>query len=232
MSETSSRPPIDLDALERQVGAPDKRKLTSEALAFMGARFSVNDNPVPLPTAGSVCLLEVLGNRFIVGGQPDEDDARVAFFLFSVGEAAAGLTQHMLIVNDEGEAIKLAAKHFCEAKGIDNEAALGLLRSVILQVVTDAIIGFNFFPRSNGDDGKPALVFGAEWLASMTHLGAQCGLKYREVLWEIPLATLGFLGVARAQFDGNKTVTRLNTFDWSRAMKQADPGERDDGDSR
>ena len=207
----------DLDRIESLIGAPDKGKLAAEALAFMGGRLAVNGIAVPLPTAGACSLLEIVGSPYVVGGAPGIDAARVAFFVCSLGAAAVGPVQCAVLGGAPEIGLAGPAREYCAALAI-TPAIAEAIADIYAKAFAGAIVPFNFFPKSGGAD-MPPLVFGAEWLAAMQRLGADCGMDRDETLWGVPLIALGFLAVAQARFNGAKNVDRGNALDWSRVTK-------------
>ena len=216
----------DLEEIERRLGAPDRQTLADEALAYLGARVSVNGVPVAPPTAGAVCLLEVRGSPYVMGGPTRPDAAAVAYFICDAGRAAAGLVRHATLVHPEPEEFILdTARILCGARGLAGPA-LAAVDVVYRDAFAKAATPFNFFPRSRDGVTPPPLAFGAEWLASVQTLGGRVGLTLDEALWGVPFVQLGYLHVAAARYDGAKDVTRANTLDWGAAFAAGGMGAR------
>ena len=211
--------PYDLDSIEAKLGAPDKTALSDEALAFLGARFAVNDAPLPAPTAGGLSLLEMLDSPYAIGGASDPKTGLVAYFIFALGFAACGCVQHAMMTKDPAATIAAAADRFAAQKRVGTPAAAVLIERAYRKQFDMATTAFNFFPRIKGDDAPP-LVFGAEWLAAIVHAASLCNIAPHAALWEMPLITLAFLRVQVARYDGAKNVDRSNTLNWSAALKE------------
>ncbi len=212
--------PYDLEAIEQKLKPPDKADLSDEALAFMGARITVNDAPVPLPTAGGLSLLEMIDSPYAIGGQAGPDSARAALFVFTLGEAALGVVQHAVLTPDPKALIQQAADEFCQSKGLSTPDAGEILDAQYRKQFGHAKTAFNFFPAKGGEGDDTPLVFGAEWLSAIVHAASLCGIPRRDALWEVPLVTIAFLRVQIARYEGAKNVDRSNTLDWSEALKE------------
>jgi hypothetical protein len=170
----------------------------AETAAFFGGGAYLGELYVPPPVPGVISQLEMLESPYITDAAPDTLEAiTLAVYL---------LVQHSPHAMDAADRdIKLAA--CAEAVASVTDPA-GILAPMFVMMNR----GFELIPGTPGTNLAPELnqrQYDALWLSSCVSIGHRMTHKTdTQIIWETPLAALGFYAAELAREDGVKGVER------------------------
>jgi hypothetical protein len=187
-----------IDSLYKGYSHADRDAETS---AFMGGGISIGDIEVPPPTPGVQSQLEMLDSPFVNAGGIDVQDVALAVWLLKQRssdamknpEGLADIGSHLLAMLQE------SPKDYYN--GVD----------ALVKMFEMAGRGFDLVPPSNDPRKEPEhhRQFDATWLAFIVSIGVKMTNRTdTEILWNTPMASLGFYFAQLAIESGEKGVGR------------------------
>ena len=167
-----------LDAIDRE----ERKPVATELAALLGSGYvwsvAGETAALPMPPPGAFGMLTAIESPLLdPRGKPDDDDLRVAGFLFFRAREAKFIG---------GADVKAAALNFWGGSTPD--------RADLYEVIRDAFGPYRRLPPGSrrggcrGDDGEPLLIDSMFLAGLVTRVHRVTGLTPDAILWELPMA--------------------------------------------
>lgn len=181
-------------------GLYDETERDAETLAFLGGGVFVRKLRIPPPPPGVFSLLEICGSPFLQGVEAEQIHIEDLYLALRI------MTEREKAVSSKINFKKMSKKIGKLSIG----DALDAVRFV--QDLFDFVYrGFDLLPPSNEPANKPVgeRIFDAEWLAGIVaKVHGITGRTDFEIIWRIPLCSVGFYIAQYAKENGVKNVGR------------------------